>query len=178
LIEDVTGQSFEKYMQKSVFIPLEMDSSTFVVSRKVLKTSATPYDNEGKATSMIYFTAQAAGGLQTTPHDIAKFTMAILKSGDGTYNGAKILNSDLIDEMIKPVNNTGGRWSMSYANDIVNGNRLLGFAGYNHGWIGLTRSIVDKNIGYAVLTNSNIEAVRDQVDRLILNTALNIDESR
>lgn len=178
LIEDVTGQSFEEYMQKSVFIPLGMNSSTFVVSKNVLKTSATPYDHEGKATSMVYFTAKAAAGLQTTPHDIAKFTMAILKSGNGTYNGAKILNSDLIDEMIKPVSNTGGRWSMSYVNDIVNGNRLLGFAGFNHGWIGLTRSIVDKNIGYVVLTNSNIEAVRDQVDRLILKTALNIDESR
>ncbi|WP_170940641.1 serine hydrolase domain-containing protein [Pseudoalteromonas sp. NBT06-2] len=178
LIEDVTEQSFEEYMQKSVFTPLEMNSSTFVVSESVLKASATPYDEEGKATTMVYFTAQAAAGLQSTPHDIAKFTMAILKNGNGTYNGSKILHSDLIDEMIKPVNNTGDRWSMSYVNDIVNGNRLLGFAGFNHGWIGLTRSIVDKKFGYVVLTNSNIEAVRNQVDRLILKTALNIEVSR
>ena len=178
LIEDVTGQSFEEYMQKSVFTPLEMNSSTFVVSKSVLEASATPYDNEGKVTSMVYFTAQAAAGLHTTPHDIAKFTMAILKNSSGSYNGSQILKSDLIDEMIKPVKGTGGRWSMSYVNDTVNGSRLLGFAGFNHGWIGLTRSIVDKNIGYVVLTNSNIEAVRDQVDRLILKTVLKIDESK
>ena len=178
LIEDVTGQSFEEYMKKSIFTPLGMNSSTFAVSKSVLKTSATPYDNEGKVTSMVYFTAQAAAGLQTTPHDMAKFTMAILKSSNGSYNGSKILNSKLIDEMIKPVSNTGGRWSMSYVNDIVNGSKLLGFAGFNHGWIGLTRSIIDKKVGYVVLTNSNIEAVRDQVDRLILKTVLNIKESK
>lgn len=176
LIEDITGQTFEKYMQKAVFIPLEMNSSTFVVSESILKNSAIPYNSEGKATSMVYFSAQAAAGLHTTPHDIAKFTMAILKNNNALYNGSKILNTDLINEMIKPLSNTGGRWSMSYVNDTVNGQKLLGFAGYNHGWIALTRSIVEKEFGYVILTNSNIEALRNQIDRLILNTALTADD--
>ena len=60
---------------------------------------------------------------------------------------------------------------MSYVLDSENAS--LGFAGYNRGWISLTRSITDRNIGYVILTNSNIGGVSNDIDSLILSSLHN-----
>ena len=58
LIEDVSGLSFEDYM-KNVLEPLGMNNSTFNVTPAVMSKS-TPYDENAKKISMIYFAEQAA----------------------------------------------------------------------------------------------------------------------
>ena len=74
LIEDVSGQSFNEFMTSKVFIPLGMTSTTFEVNEDLMLSSATPYDKDGKATSMVYFTATAAAGMHTTTRDLALFS--------------------------------------------------------------------------------------------------------
>lgn len=167
LIEDVSGLAFEDYMQRNVFEPLNMTNSTFSITENVLNRSATPYDETGKVTGMVYFNEKAAAGLQTTALDLARFNMAVLRNKGGHYNGATLLPEQLIDLMIKPAENTNGRWSMSYVVDAENNS--LGFAGFNRGWVSLTRSITDLNFGYVILTNSSIGAVNNEIDSLILS---------
>jgi len=168
LIEDVSGMAFEDYMQEKVFKPLGMKSSTFHVTDEVMNMSATPYDESGKATSMVYFDEKAAAGLQTTAMDLARFNMAVLRNKNGEYNGTTLLPARLIDLMIKPAPNTNGRWSMSYIVDAENNS--LGFAGFNRGWIALSRSMTAENFGYVILTNSSIGPVSNEIDSLILST--------
>lgn len=168
LIEDVSGMTFELYMQEHVFKPLGMQSSTFDITQNIMNRSATPYDENGKVTGMVYFNEKAAAGLQTTAVDLAHFNMAVLRNASGEYKGASILTEDLIDLMIAPAPNTNGRWSMSYVIDAENNS--LGFAGYNRGWIALSRSVTDLNFGYVILTNSSIGAVSNEIDSLILST--------
>jgi CubicO group peptidase (beta-lactamase class C family) len=168
LIEDVSGMAFEDYMQQNVFEPLNMKNSTFNITENVMNKSATPYDDTGKVTGMIYFDAKAAAGLQTTAIDLARFNMAVLRNKDGHYNGLTLLSEDLIDLMIEPAPNTNGRWSMSYVVDSENNS--LGFAGFNRGWIALSRSITDLNLGYVILTNSSIGPVSNEIDSLILSS--------
>jgi CubicO group peptidase (beta-lactamase class C family) len=172
LIEDVSGMTFEDYIQKKVFEPLGMKSSTFNVTDKVMTRSATPYDEAGKVTTMVYFDEKAAAGLQTSAIDLARFNMAILRNKNGEYNGSTLLSEKFVDLMIKPALNTSGRWSMSYIVDAENNS--LGFAGFNRGWIALTRSVTDQNIGYVILTNSSIGPVSNEIDSLILSTVNSI----
>lgn len=167
LIEDVSGMAFEDYMQQNVFEPLNMKDSTFNITEKVVNKSATPYDDTGEVTGMLYFNEKAAAGLQTTAIDLARFNMAILRNSDGDYNGLTLLPEKLIDLMIKPAPNTNGRWSMSYVVDAENNS--LGFAGFNRGWVSLSRSITDLNFGYVILNNSSIGAVNNEIDSLILS---------
>jgi len=168
LIEDVSGMTFDDYMQKYVFGPLNMQDSTFNITEKVMNKSATPYDNTGRITGMVYFNEKAAAGLQTTPIDLARFNMAVLRNKEGHYNGLTLLSEQLIDQMIKPAPNTNGRWSMSYVVDAENNS--LGFAGFNRGWVSLSRSVTDLNFGYVILNNSSIGAVNNEIDSLILST--------
>ncbi|GAA0855248.1 serine hydrolase domain-containing protein [Aliiglaciecola litoralis] len=168
LIEEVSEMTFEDYMQQNVLKPLSMKNSSFNITEKVMNKSATPYDETGKVTGMVYFNEKAAAGLQTTAIDLARFNMAVLRNKNGKYNGSRLLPEKLIDLMIKPTPNTNGRWSMSYVIDAQNNS--LGFAGFNRGWIALTRSITDLNFGYVILTNSSIGAVSNEIDSLILST--------
>ena len=171
LIEDVSGMGFESYMQKHVFLPLNMTHSTFNITDDVMKSTATPYDQNGNITSMVYFNEKAAAGLQTTTIDLARFNQAILRHEDGHYNGSVVLSEQIIELMIEPAPNTGGGWSMSYRIDAENSS--LGFAGFNRGWIALSRSMTDLNFGYVILTNSSIGAVINEIDSLVLSNVRN-----
>lgn len=44
---------------------------------------------------MLYFNEKAAAGLQTTPIDLARFNMAVLRNNDGHYIGSKLLPEKL-----------------------------------------------------------------------------------
>ena len=166
LIEDVSGLRFNEFMTSKVFLPLGMTSTTFEVNEDLMRRSATPYDKEGKATSMIYFAATAAAGMHTTTHDLTLFSSVMLKNEQGEFNGQKLLKEQWVLELMKPVETTGNRVSLSYFIDEEN--ESVGFAGYNRGWIALTRTIVGRNYGYAILTNSNISPITNEVDALIL----------
>ena len=168
LIEDVSGQSFSDFMASQIFLPLGMTSTTFEVKEDLMARSATPYDNEGKETSMIYFAATGAAGMHTSTHDLTLFSSLMLKNEHDEFNGQKLLKEKWILELMKPVEATDNRLSLSYFIDEENNS--VGFAGFNRGWIALTRSVLDRNYGYAILTNSSISPITNEVDALILKT--------
>ena len=89
-----------------------------------------------------------------------------MKDEKGTFIGQKLLKKKWILQLMKPVKATDNRMSLSYFIDEEN--EGVGFSGYNRGWIALTRTIVGRNYGYAILTNSSISPITNEVDALIL----------
>src|SRR3990167_1978085 len=80
VLEDIYPQPFAEIMQQLILNPLSMQHSTFMspLPKKYLSDVAMPYLPNGKplANGPFSFTA-AAGGLWTTPTDLAKFLIAI-----------------------------------------------------------------------------------------------------
>jgi len=72
MIEDVTGRSFNDYMRDEIFLPLGMESSTFIVDEDNESLSEC-YTSFGNARGYKYFTALAAASLFTTVNDLVKF---------------------------------------------------------------------------------------------------------
>ncbi|MDO6426983.1 serine hydrolase domain-containing protein [Thalassotalea sp. 1_MG-2023] len=167
LIEDVANQSFNRFITENVLLPLGMTESSFEMGNIPLENLAQPYDENGNKTGMVYFTETAAAGFLTTARDLATFNQAVLKNENGEYIGADVLSNNSIDEMLQVQPHTGGRWSMSYVIDAENNS--LGFAGFNRGWTSLTRTIIDKNIGYVILNNSSVGGVNNEIDQLLLS---------
>ncbi|MGD8698246.1 MAG: serine hydrolase domain-containing protein [Gemmatimonadales bacterium] len=104
LLVDVTGQAIESLMQETILGPLGMTSSTFEQplpdSLRVRATSehydrAQPFPDKRH-----HFPTLAAGGLWTTPSDLARFVIAIMESRAGRSNG--VLSRELASEMLKP----------------------------------------------------------------------------
>ena len=89
LIEDVTGKSFSHYMQHAVLDPIGMKDSTFQapLPQALAARAATAYWGDGvSAVPPAKFVEPnlAAGGLWTTPTDLAKFLIEVQREYAGT----------------------------------------------------------------------------------------------
>ena len=86
IIEDVTGQTVEDYFQERVFGPLGMSETTLLRSRLDRARLARPYElRSGGPQAVTEYEAltPAAGGVNSTPTDMARYISALLRN-DGT----------------------------------------------------------------------------------------------
>lgn len=101
LIEEVSGQSFNNYMKATVFDPLGMSGSTFVLEPEAPNV-AEFYDAKGAPATHYHFTALAAASLYTTTADLSRFLAAHVQAQDGAPAGRGILRPDTLKHMRKP----------------------------------------------------------------------------
>lgn len=83
LLEDVTGSDFALLARKTVFQPLGMKNSTLVhpLSDDFRRRAALPHDGDMKSYDRPQSrTALAQGGLVTTPSDLARFTIELMRA--------------------------------------------------------------------------------------------------
>jgi len=76
LIEEISGQSFQDYMTKTIFEPLGMTNSTFILTEKPNLPLAQRYNADGSISLPNNFTALAAASLFTSTADLSKFVIA------------------------------------------------------------------------------------------------------
>ncbi len=104
LIEDVTGESFASFMKHTVLDPMGMKNSTFdaPLPPERADQAATSYTEGGTATPPAKFVEPnlAAGGLWTTPSDLAKFLIEVQREYTGKSH--KILHQQTIQMMLVP----------------------------------------------------------------------------
>lgn len=149
MIEEVTGKSFAKYMEQTVFRPLDLQHTSFVIDRHVLQHTASPYDEEGKKIYLERFTATAAAGLHTTLEDMIKFTKA-------SFNGNSVLTPETLAMMRKPDPITKGRYGLGYMNYKMGPVTVQGHAGSNDGWESGFMMNYEENSGVIMLTNGSL----------------------
>ena len=89
LIEDVTGESFNSYMRRTVLLPLGMRESTFVDPDP--QHLAEFYDARGGRATRYRFTALAAASLYTSVADMTRFLDAQVKGPHGEPVGRGVL---------------------------------------------------------------------------------------
>ncbi|MCK4365069.1 MAG: beta-lactamase family protein [Thermoplasmatales archaeon] len=128
IIEKVSKQSFEDYVQEHIFDPLQMENTSFYFSR---------YDSDKLAglyvwKKGIYFRMPhrqykkiefAGGGALSTIEDVSHFL--IMHLNGGVYNGTRILSEESVEEMHRV------QYPGSYDDGF-----LHGFGWYSKGSIG------------------------------------------
>lgn len=79
-IEDVTGEPFAKVAEAHIFKPLRMNHTSFKqpIAPVLLPYKATGYSSNLKPFSYKIYPFEAAGGIWTTPDDLAKFTITLI----------------------------------------------------------------------------------------------------
>lgn len=105
LIEDVTGERFAAYMKRAVLDPIGMKHSTFDAPLPLewQAGAATAYGDDGKwaVPPSQYVSANlAAGGLWSTPTDLAKFLLEVQREFEGKSH--KVLHQQTIRRMVSP----------------------------------------------------------------------------
>lgn len=114
LIEDVTGETFAHYMKRAVLDPMGMKDSTFDTPLPPGwgARAATGYWEDGKSAippAKFVEPNLAAGGLWTTPTDLAKFLIEFQRECDGTSH--KVLHQRTALLMTKP---ESGGWGLGF----------------------------------------------------------------
>ncbi|MCE9524381.1 MAG: beta-lactamase family protein [Alphaproteobacteria bacterium] len=101
LVEEVSGQSFNKYMTTSIFAPLGMTRSTFVLEDGAMDVTEF-FDERGAPATHYRFAALAAASLYTTTNDMTRFLQAHLAGPRGEAPGRGVLGPKTLLEMRRP----------------------------------------------------------------------------
>lgn len=89
VLEDISSKPFTRIAQETVFEPLGMTNSTFKypLNPELQVNEAVPHDAEGIAREpAMPPTALAQGGLMTTPSDLARFAIELMRAYKGLSN--------------------------------------------------------------------------------------------
>src|SRR5581483_3081130 len=104
MIIDVTGEAYPALLERSVLGPLAMDESSFRQPPDAATVSQAAFGYAADGSQMTggfhVYPEMAAAGLWTTPRDLAKALLAIIRSSAGA-NGA-FLDRALAHEMLTP----------------------------------------------------------------------------
>lgn len=168
VIERVTGKPWQKALDELVFRPLRMTRTTAYMSEALRSPMVKPYqhDNQG-ALVLLEFNKtdqmmHAAGGLVTTPDDLAKWLNAnVMKEGGGipraAFEQAQRLQAEtVIDRGEFKSRGYGFGW---YEGDF-DGERALFHGGGYQGWQSWYSFMPDRKIGVGVMTNASGPAGR------------------
>jgi CubicO group peptidase (beta-lactamase class C family) len=114
LIEDVTGETFAHYMRHAVLDPIGMKDSTFAspLLPRWASHAATAYWGDGQTSippGKFVEPNLAAGGLWTTPTDLAKFLIELQREYEGTSH--KVLHQPTVKMLAQP---GLGAWGLGF----------------------------------------------------------------
>lgn len=135
LVEEVSGEPFEQYMQRAVFKPLGMTHSTYQWTDANGATLATFYDTHSRPSTHFRFSAPATSSLYTSASDLARFLQAHLPGKHGEPVGRDVLAPNTVKQMWQPLGFKYGQaiWglgTMLYA-DNNSGGFVIGHDGNN-----------------------------------------------
>jgi len=157
IIEEVTGQKFEDYMQSQVLDPLGMTNSSYKIDDKIMTASSSEYDSFGEAIDFELFTAQAAAGFHTTIEDFTRFAYANLYRIKDHEKHNPVIPGNIIEQMMKPVPQAEGRYGygLAYFVESIPGTSVVlrGHRGANTGWQAIFHVNPETNDGFIMVTN-------------------------
>ena len=85
-MEKITGKDFETYIRAAVFVPLGMNSTTFVWKPDLQSVAVIGHDLHGRPTSRRGSEkANAAASLLTTAEDYGRFLQAVMRGPESMY---------------------------------------------------------------------------------------------
>ena len=128
LIEELTGKSFNDYMQQTVLEPLGMVKSTYsldsILAKGRKEDLATNYDLDMKAHPHRGYANMAGVSLRSTAHDLALLMMAY-------YNPNPVLTKISLKEFGMPQPGTSLTWGLGHTlyGENNNGGFVLGHGG-------------------------------------------------
>ena len=169
LVEQVSGRSFEQYVEEQILRPLGMEGTTFrqPLPAALVANVATGYaDADGtlEAAPLIYQKIGPEGALTVTPNDMAAFMIAHLH--EGAYGDVRILQAATAQEMHRQqFAHHPDMPGMTYGfkERTINGVRVIGHGGDIHTFASQMILIPEEDLGFFAVYNRFDDAFREQL---------------
>ena len=164
LVEDVSGMSFENYMQKHILEPVGMKASSFSqpLPQNKFSVASAAYDREGKLIEGYWnnYPEKAAAGLWTTPKDLAVYEMEIQKILKGEKG---ILAQETVEQMFSKHQRD---WGLGPQLRKEGDSLLFQHGGKNVGFTNMF--IASARNGYGLVVMTNGDNARPLLEEIIL----------
>ncbi len=165
IVERAVGEEFSAYTERTIFAPLKMDHTGWMMSEVDMTRHSNLYIAQGLAVPIQLYglSTYPDGGLRTSVADLSRFFIALLN--DGVCDGVRILQKHSVDEMLRfqygvangPDNvklsgegalNSGIFWSTKESLTRI------GHNGADPGLVTMMLSDVDKRMGVILFVNT------------------------
>ena len=153
LIEDVTDQKFEHVLDEFVLEPSGMKASSFQqpIPNNLQNKRAVGYDENLNPFPYKIFPYKAAGGVWTTPSDIASFIITLLNDYDGQQ---KLLSQSMMKNIFSrnPVRLAFAKIYGDDSDDLI-----FRHYGTNQGFSSYLVGSIQKRQAFVIMTNGHME---------------------
>ena len=158
IVQRVSGETFDDYIEKHIFAPLDMKYSSF---RQPLPANLVPLMSKGypeasaPAKGFEIVGPAPAGSLSSPGEDMAHFMIAHLQNGE--YHGNRILKAETAEMMhnspltiLPPLN----RMELGFFETNVNGREVIAHLGDTQNFHTSLHLFLKENVGFYVSFNS------------------------
>ena len=170
LVQKFSGVPYKKYIQDSVFTPLEMTNTAFEPTPAMDERISMPYTVDEKTGSQVpavrvKASVWPAGIVYGTVYDQANWLIANLNGG--VFKGKRIISEKTLNEMftrqhdrfkggIEGIwgNETAG-FGLTWWSQVRDGDRYFAHSGSLSGYTAFLLGNRDRKLGFAILTNGN-----------------------
>jgi CubicO group peptidase (beta-lactamase class C family) len=154
IIEKVSGQTYEDFIEQNIFKPLGMANSYYGSTREIIKNRAEGYQTEGEEYVNAEFLSltqpYAAGSLMSTVEDLYTWNRAV-------HSGELVKKETLQKAQTDYKLNNGEPTGYGYGWGIskINGSRSVEHSGGIFGYVSNGIYLPDEDVYVAILTNCN-----------------------
>lgn len=162
MVSDITGKSYPEYMEETVFRPLGMTRSCYTEAALQAHAGevATGYSHGYEVTGKhVIIPLQAAGGLWTTPTDLARFIVEVQLAYLG--KSSKVLSQETVKTMLKPHFHAAPGFFL--VERKIAGRKYFNHSGVIAGFRSEYFGSLEDGNGVAVMINSDAEQIIPEV---------------
>lgn len=173
LVEEVSGEPFEDYLQHNIWAPLGMTRTFISVPSGLRADLATAYERDGDSLVVIpyeLYQTPPASSIVSTALDMARFMIAHLQ--DGQFDGTRILSQSAAAHMHREHATMHRRipgWALGFQVDDANGRYILEHGGDIGGFSALMTLLPSQDVGFFVVQHLEGGSLRFDVKRAILD---------
>lgn len=167
-MERATSETWQQILERKILTPLEMNHTTAFASKaKASGDFALPYlAQDGSFVELPYKqdnTMHAAGGMISSPEDLAKWLIANLN--DGKYKGRQIISASALEEVLSPQINQNRdfykykryAYGLGWNLGTYNGEKFVHCFGEFHGFRPHVSFMPAHKLGVVVLVNESTD---------------------
>ena len=157
LVEEVTGGSFDAYMEERVLEPLGMQGASYAWQERMGELMPTGYELDGTPVPPYVYPVSGSGGLFADVEALAAFVRATVSGSNGS-----VLSGESLRELHRPAVEVSGLLGFAadfyglghFIETLPDGRRALWHGGQGHGWMTHFHAVPESGDGIVILTNS------------------------
>jgi CubicO group peptidase (beta-lactamase class C family) len=169
ILEKVTGQRYEDFVQENIFDKLGMETSSFFLSDTVKMYLSRGYPGSISMANLMpgysedgaywHYIMRPSGGLNCRATELAAFIQMLINRG--TYNGQKLLMPESVARMERAHTTLAAKQGMPYGYGLGNFSRIhngFNFQGHDGGLSGFLSSakyMPEHGLGFVILLNKS-----------------------